>query len=114
MARPSKERIPARAAPAPQPQSSRRFWHEIALVVITPALLYLAASLLSYSPDDPSWSRAGSLTGILHNYGGAAGADIADIAFSFCGYVAYTLPLVIGGLLWIALFGRDGDSEAGL
>jgi S-DNA-T family DNA segregation ATPase FtsK/SpoIIIE len=94
--------------------SSRRFWHEIALVIIAPALIYLAASLLSYSPDDPSWSRTGSLTGALHNFGGTAGAYIADIAFYFCGYVAYTLPLVIGGLLWIALFGRAGDSETGL
>ncbi len=109
MARAITKRPPERAA-AP----TRRFWHEIALVIIAPALLYLAASLLSYSPDDPSWSRTGSLTGVLHNYGGTAGAYIADIAFYFCGYVAYTLPLVIGGLLWIALFGRDGSSEAGL
>jgi len=114
VARPTKERIPARGATPPQPPSSRRFWHEIALVVIVPTLLYLATSLLTYSPDDPSWSRTGSLTGVLHNYGGTAGAYIADIAFYFCGYVAYTLPLAIGGLLWIALFGRDGSSEAGL
>ncbi len=83
-------------------------------MIITPALLYLAASLLSYSPDDPGWSHAGSLTGELRNYGGTAGAYLADIVFYFCGFVAYTLPLVIAGLLWIALFGRDGDSEAGL
>ena len=106
-------RTPSRAAPAPPPPS-RRFWHEIALVFIVPALLYLATSLLTYSTNDPGWSHAGSLTGALHNYGGTAGAYLADIAFYFCGYVAYTLPLVIGGLLWIALFGRDGDSEAGL
>ncbi|HTD28428.1 MAG TPA: DNA translocase FtsK 4TM domain-containing protein, partial [Xanthomonadaceae bacterium] len=112
MARTTKDRTPPREAPAPPP--TRRFWHELALVVIAPALIYLAASLISYSPDDPSWSRTGSLTGLLHNYGGTAGAYIADVAFYFCGYVAYTLPLVIGGLLWIALFGSDGRSDAGL
>ena len=100
-------------APTPVP-SSRNFWHEIALVFIVPTLLYLAASLLSYSTDDPAWSHAGSLTGSMHNIGGTAGAYLADIAFYFCGYVAYTLPLAIGGLLWIALFGPDGDSQAGL
>ena len=110
MARTITKRPPDRSAAPP----ARRFWHEIALVIITPVLLYLAASLLSYSPDDPAWSHAGSLTGVLHNYGGTAGAYLADIAFYFCGYVAYTLPLVIGGLLWITLFGRDGSSEAGL
>ncbi len=103
------------AAPVPAPDpNSRRFWHEIALVVFAPALLYLAASLLSYSPDDPGWSHAGSLTGVLHNYGGTAGAYLADVVFYFFGYAAYSLPLVIGGLLWIALFGRGGDSQDGL
>ncbi|HTA65149.1 MAG TPA: DNA translocase FtsK 4TM domain-containing protein, partial [Xanthomonadaceae bacterium] len=106
-------RTPSRAAPAPPPPS-RRFWHEIALVIFGTALLYLAASLLSYSYDDPCWSHAVSLTGALHNFGGSAGAYLADVAFYFCGYGAYMLPLVIGGLLWIALFGRDGSSDAGL
>jgi S-DNA-T family DNA segregation ATPase FtsK/SpoIIIE len=109
-ARPSKDRNSTRGSAPP----TRRFWHEIAFVVIAPALVYLAVSLLSYSPADPGWSHAGSLTGALNNYGGTAGAYLADIAFYFCGYAAYTLPLVIGGLLWIALFGSDGGSEAGL
>ncbi len=82
--------------------------------MIAPLLLYLAASLITYSPADPSWSNTGSVTGVLHNLGGIGGAYIADVAFYFCGFVAYTLPLVIGGLLWVALFGRDGSSEAGL
>ncbi|MBS0194803.1 MAG: DNA translocase FtsK 4TM domain-containing protein [Proteobacteria bacterium] len=112
VARTSKDR-PARAPVEPLPPS-RKFWHEIALVVVVPALLYLTASLLSYSYDDPGWSHAGSLTGALHNYGGSAGAWLADVIFYFCGYAAYTLPFVIGGLLWVALFGSDGDSEAGL
>ena len=110
MARASTKRPSERAAAAP----SRRFWHEFALIAIAPILAYLAASLLTFSPADPGWSHAGSITGDLHNFGGTAGAYIADIAFYFCGYVAYTLPLVIGGLLWIALFGSDGSSEAGL
>ncbi|MBS0456377.1 MAG: DNA translocase FtsK 4TM domain-containing protein [Proteobacteria bacterium] len=115
VARPIKDRS-ARNAPVPLPpaSSARRFWHEIALVVIVPALLYLSVSLLSYNYDDPSWSNAGSVTGVLHNYGGTAGAYLADIAFYFCGYAAYALPFVVGGLLWVALFGRDGDHHAGL
>ena len=84
------------------------------MVIITPALLYLAVSLLSYNYDDPGWSHAGSLTGALHNYGGMAGAYLADVTFYFCGYAAYTLPFVVAGLLWIALFGRAGGSDEGL
>jgi len=114
VARTIKDR-PARVDDAPARASgARRFWHEIALVVIAPALLYFAVSLLSYNYDDPGWSHAGSLTGMLHNYGGLAGAWLADVTFYFCGYAAYVLPFAVGGLLWIALFGRDGDADAGV
>jgi S-DNA-T family DNA segregation ATPase FtsK/SpoIIIE len=103
-----------RPADRDEAPNTRRFWHEIAVIVCSLGLFYLAASLITYNYDDPSWSHAGSLTGVLHNMGGTAGAYIADIAFNFCGYVAYVLPLVIGGLLWIALFSREGEGESGL
>ncbi len=103
-----------RAAAHASGERRRRILRELALVAIAPLLLYLFASLLSYHPDDPGWSHSGSVTGQLHNFGGIAGAWIADIAFYFCGYVAYTLPFALGGVAWIALFGLDGDGRADL
>ncbi len=89
----------------------QKLWRELALVAIAPLLLYLLASLISYSSDDPGWSRTGSITGALHNIGGLVGAYLADLSFWLFGYVAYTLWLVIGGVAWIALFGLDSDGD---
>jgi S-DNA-T family DNA segregation ATPase FtsK/SpoIIIE len=89
----------------------QKLWRELALVVLSPVLVYLLASLATYSTDDPGWSRTGSIAGSMHNFGGIVGAYVADLAFWFFGYVAYTLPLVLGGLAWIALFGLDSDGD---
>jgi DNA segregation ATPase FtsK/SpoIIIE, S-DNA-T family len=84
---------------------------EIALIILAPVLFYLLVSLVSYSTDDPGWSRTASVTGQMHNFGGWLGAHIADIAFMLFGYIAYALPVVLGGIAWIALFGLDSDGD---
>jgi len=89
----------------------QKLWRELALVAIAPLLLYLLASLLSYHTEDPGWSRSGSVTGPLNNFGGVVGAYLADLAFWFFGFVAYTIPVVLGGIAWIALFGLDSDGD---
>ncbi|MBY4594976.1 DNA translocase FtsK 4TM domain-containing protein [bacterium BD-1] len=89
----------------------QKLWRELALVALSPLLLYLLASLLSYHTDDPGWSRTGTVAGPLHNVGGLVGAYLADLAFWFFGYVAYTVPVVLGGIAWIALFGLDSDGD---
>ncbi|TBR10485.1 MAG: DNA translocase FtsK [Lysobacter sp.] len=83
---------------------------DIALIFIAPALLYLVACLLSYSPQDPGWSTAGSITAPLHNLGGPVGAVIADVLFNLFGLGAYLLPLVLGAIAWFALFAREGEA----
>ena len=102
-----------KAGPSPRRQ---RLWRDMALIAIAPLLLYLLASLVTYSPEDPGWSHSGSVTATLHNFGGIAGAYIADLLLGMCGYVAFLLPLVLGMIAWIALFGMDsdGDGEADL
>jgi S-DNA-T family DNA segregation ATPase FtsK/SpoIIIE len=89
----------------------QKLWREVALVVAAPALLYLLASLVSYSSADPGWSRTGSVTGEIQNFGGPAGAHIADLAFWLFGWMAYTVPLILGGITWVALFGMDSDGD---
>ncbi|MET0892802.1 MAG: DNA translocase FtsK 4TM domain-containing protein, partial [Pseudoxanthomonas sp.] len=65
----------------------QRLWRDLALIAIAPLLLYLLASLFTYSPDDPSWSQSGSLTAPIHNLGGRVGAWVADMLLYLCGYV---------------------------
>ena len=70
----------------------------------------------TYSPTDPGFDRDSSLLAPIHNLGGLAGAWIASFLLFLCGYVAFLLPLVLGAIAWIALFGMDtdGDGEADL
>ncbi|WP_395772203.1 DNA translocase FtsK [Arenimonas sp.] len=92
-------------------QQRQKLWKELALVAIAPILLYLLASLVTYSTQDPGWSRTGSLDGSVHNIGGLVGAYLADISFWLFGYMAYTVPLVLTGVAYIGLFGMDSDGD---
>jgi len=85
---------------------------DIAMIFIAPALLYLVATLFTYSPQDPGWTSSGAVTAPLHNLGGSVGAVIADILFNLFGYSAYLLPLILGAIAWIALFQKEADPEA--
>ncbi|MFT4248998.1 MAG: DNA translocase FtsK 4TM domain-containing protein [Pseudomonas sp.] len=89
-------------------------WRDLALIAVAPLLLYLLASLFTYSASDPGWSRTGSVVAPVHNMGGLVGAWIADVLLQLFGYVAFLLPLVLGGVAWIALFGggeREGQES---
>ena len=69
------------------------------------------ASLWTFSPADPGWSHSGSVTAPLHNFGGIVGAWTADVLLYLCGYVAFLLPIMLGLIAWIALFGMDSDGD---
>ncbi|WDS36875.1 DNA translocase FtsK [Pseudoxanthomonas sp.] len=106
-----------RTKPSTPPNPGRqRLWRDLALIVIAPVLLYLLACLFTYSPQDPSWTNTSNLTAPIHNMGGKVGAIVADLLLGFCGYVAFLLPVILGAIAWIALFGmdKDGDGEADL
>ncbi len=89
----------------------QKLWRELALVVLLPLTVYLFASMWTYSTDDPGFSRTGSVSGAIHNIGGLVGAYMADLAFWSFGLVAYTVPFVLAGIAWIALFGLDSDGD---
>ena len=100
------------AASPPNPRR-QRLLRDIALILIAPLLLYLWICLFTYSPDDPGWSTSSGtgVTGELGNAGGLIGAWVADVLLGLTGYVAYLLPLVLGAVAWIALFGMDSDGD---
>ena len=107
----------ARKAATPPNPRRQKLWRDLSLIAIAPLLLYLLACLFTYSPNDPGWSQAaGSVLTPIHNIGGAIGAWIADFLRQMFGYTAYVLPLQLGAIAWIALFGMDtdGDGEADL
>ena len=111
-------KVVAKAAagkPAANPRR-QKLWRDLALIAIAPLLLFLLAALVTYAPADPGWSHSGTITAPIHNAGGRVGAWIADVLLGLTGYVAFLLPLVLGAIAWIALFGMDtdGDGQADL
>ncbi len=98
------------AAAADNPRRNR-LWRDLALIAIAPALLYLLASLFTYSPADPGWSQAGSVVAPIHNMGGRVGAWIADVLRQLFGYVAYLIPLMLAAVAWIAMFGLNREDR---
>ena len=109
----SSRKTAAKSAAAKPGMSPRRqrLWRDLALIAIAPLLLYLLACLFTYSPNDPAFDRDSSLLAPIHNLGGIAGAWIASFLLFLCGYVAFLLPLVLGAIAWIALFGMDSDGD---
>ena len=96
----------------PTPQASERsIWRESLYLLVVPVLLYLLACLMSYHSEDPGWSHAGSVTGPIRNFGGVAGAYLADILLSFFGIGAYAVPLFAALIVFVALKWRDADEE---
>ncbi|MCF5930653.1 DNA translocase FtsK 4TM domain-containing protein, partial [Xanthomonas perforans] len=84
----------------------QKLWRDLALIAVAPLLLYLLASLFTYSATDPGWSRTGNLVAPIHNMGGRFGALAADVLLQLFGYVAFLLPVLLGAVAWIALIGE--------
>jgi S-DNA-T family DNA segregation ATPase FtsK/SpoIIIE len=84
--------------------------NEAAALVFLFAGLLLTLSLVSYSPQDPSWD---SISGLAkpHNLIGPAGAHIADLCIQFLGAAAFGLPLIMWVLAWKWI--RSQPIEAG-
>ncbi|MEZ5465170.1 MAG: DNA translocase FtsK 4TM domain-containing protein [Lysobacteraceae bacterium] len=96
------------------PDRARRLRRESLILLLVPVLLYLVACLVTYSPQDPGWSHAGSVAGRVHNFGGTFGAWVADIALYFLGYATYLIPLLFALLLWQSIQGPERRAEAGV
>lgn len=72
------------------------------LLLISIAMaLFLVISFFSYQGTDPAWSNTGGKT--ILNWGGRAGALIADIFLSLFGIGAYVLPPLIVFASWLGI-----------
>jgi len=72
----------------------RRRLREAGVLLLVPLAVYLLVCLISYSPQDPSWSHAAG-NDAVHNFGGMVGAWIADLLRYLFGVVAYAFPLLL-------------------
>lgn len=93
----------APAASAPR-AGLARFTHEVALVLGAAGLLFWLLALLSYSPQDPSFSTSGGAV-LVANWGGRLGAWLADASYFLLGYSAWWC-LAAGLRAWLASLAR--------
>ncbi|MFC3395882.1 DNA translocase FtsK 4TM domain-containing protein [Brenneria rubrifaciens] len=82
---------------------------EAILIVVALFALYLGVALLSFSPSDPSWSQT-AWHEPIHNFGGVAGAWLADTLLFIFGVLAYAIPPIMLSLCWAAFCQRDNQN----
>src|SRR5690554_4026142 len=105
MAQASKKRTPAE----PLGNQLSRNVKEVSMIALGALSIYLLIALASYHPDDPGWSRTGSVEAINNN-AGVVGAWIADVLLYLLGYIGYLFPLILAYVGW-RLFRSRKDSE---
>ncbi|MBF0471107.1 MAG: DNA translocase FtsK 4TM domain-containing protein [Gammaproteobacteria bacterium] len=89
-------------------QLQRRL-REGGLILVNSVAIFLLLALLTFHPDDPSFSTSGVTTRIS-NSGGQAGAWVADLLLNLFGLMAYIFPLLISYLSWIIFREQRRDS----
>ncbi len=72
-------------------QASRKFITTLLIVLA----LCVSVALISYSADDPSWSRLSSHTQQINNSLGSQGAWFSDILYNFIGIASWWLVIII-------------------
>jgi S-DNA-T family DNA segregation ATPase FtsK/SpoIIIE len=85
------------STPNAQPNNdsrSKQLLTEGALIGSIALCLIMMVALLSYSPEDPGWSKTATNQQVL-NAIGPAGALFADILFNLFGAMAYLFPLLL-------------------
>ncbi|WP_343214909.1 DNA translocase FtsK [Dyella lutea] len=79
--------------PALSDELKRRL-REAGALLLLPLALYLLVCLFSYNEQDPSWGHVGTLDH-ARNFGGAIGANIANLLRYIFGLVSYAFPLLL-------------------
>ncbi|MDD5434472.1 MAG: DNA translocase FtsK [Nitrospira sp.] len=92
-----------------KPQEKKRWVEEIRGIVYLAFSLLLFVSLISNSPDDPSFNSV-STSIEIKNMTGLMGAYVSDIFFSIFGGAAYIFPIAILISGWRKLRGLEGHS----
>ena len=99
----SKAKKNAKKAPQETPPPAtwqRRLGQEVAALLLLGLALFLFLALASYSLADPqSLLKVWSVSHVS-NWGGKAGAFLADVCMGLLGLGAFLLPLMLFGLAW--------------
>lgn len=93
MARSANVKKAKNPTPALSDELKRRL-REAGALLLLPLALYLLVCLFSYNEQDPSWGHVGTIEH-ARNFGGAIGANIANLLRYIFGLVSYAFPLLL-------------------
>ena len=85
----------------------KRRLREAGALLLLPLALYLLVCLFSYNDQDPSWGHAGNLEQ-ARNFGGAVGANVANLMRYIFGVTSYCFPLLLL-LLGVQVLRKGGE-----
>ncbi|WP_425491333.1 DNA translocase FtsK [Frateuria soli] len=75
-------------------EEAKRRLREAGALLLLPLAIYLLVCLASYNDQDPSWGHVGTVDH-ARNFGGAVGANIANLLRYIFGWVSYCFPLLL-------------------
>ena len=87
--------------PTPRQQHHAHLVREAWWLALTLGGLFLAAILLTYSRQDPSWSHIASEDAVIHNAGGAVGAWVSDMLLYLFGFSAWWWVVLAFYSVWL-------------
>ena len=96
-----------------QPATSaitQRLYEGFLIIGVAISLFFLLA-LVTYHSSDPSWSHLTDSKNTL-NAAGRVGAWLADFIFYSFGYIAYSIPILLGYGSWLAYQKVKDNAEA--
>jgi S-DNA-T family DNA segregation ATPase FtsK/SpoIIIE len=104
--KPSRKTGAQSAPPSRYRQRLGRLLREAVLFVAAAITLFLLASLITFSPNDPGWASVGDGTAI-DNLFGRPGAWFADVLLSLFGVLGFIFPFMVlyGG--WLVFVNRN-------
>ena len=100
-ATPTYTRTPPGPPPDPLPNRLIRLLSEARWLVLAVACAYLTLVLFTYSPADSGWSHAGIAPRAL-NWGGSAGAWLADLMLYVFGFSAWWWCIALMASVWVS------------
>jgi len=93
MRRRKKKKIDPRSPKAKRKRRIRSI--EVIGILLFFLAIFVFISLISYNPQDPSWANVTSPDQKIHNYGGRAGASLAEALFQFTGLTSFLIPFAL-------------------
>jgi len=93
-----------RKAKKTKKEAQSRIKRDVSGVLLILLSVFILISLISYSPDDPSWASVSTVSKKVHNFGGKVGASLSEALLQFLGFSSFILSIALIFLGFQAFF----------